>query len=151
MTNLSQSLAKKYLIWIIEDNAMYAKMLSEHLQTSLIADALMETVDVITFPYAEICENRLNLDPARPDFIIVDYFLDSKYKNTKDGAAFVRKIKKDYPEIKLIMLSSQNDVQLAVDLSDEGICDYIVKGKESYKRVGDIIASNLKTENHNGM
>lgn len=138
---------KKHLIYIIDDDAMYAKMLSEQLKVSLILDSIMEAVDIVIFQYAELCEDQLRLALSRPDFIIVDYFLDSQYKSTKNGAAFVREINKKYPEIKLIMLSKQNDVQLAVDLLDEGVCDYVVKGKEAFKRVEELISSHVRNEN----
>ena len=122
---------KKGLIFIIEDNVAYAKTISEYLSANFF-----EVKEVKNFTVGETC--LLEID-KNPDIIIIDYFLDSKYSDAETGLEIVKQIRKKKPKIPIILLSSQQEVQVIKDAITKYNCRYIKKDKDFLTKVAEII------------
>jgi DNA-binding NtrC family response regulator len=85
----------------------------------------------ILFDNGEDCINRLNL---QPDIIFIDY--DMKPAN---GLDVIERVKKLNPDIYLLMISGQKDIQVAIDAVRSGAYDYIVKGEQDLEMISDVI------------
>lgn len=100
------------VIFIVEDNELYSLSLDFGLSHQ-------GNYRIVTFKSGEECIANLHQNPA---VIILDYYLDGM-----NGKEALKEIKRINPEIPVIIMSNQNDVQIAVDLLKEGAYDYIAK------------------------
>ena len=100
----------------VEDNEIFAMILDWNLKEDL--DYTLTNVTS-----GEECIEQL--DEWKPDMIIMDYMLPGL-----NGLDILKKIKKLKPKLKVIILSSQTSVQVAVDLINAGAEQYIEKNKD---------------------
>lgn len=69
------------------------------------------------------------LTQKTPDVLITDYNLPDN-----DGLSLVKKVKRKYPNIKIIMLSMHDEAHLVKEILKEGINGYILK-KDSHQEL----------------
>ena len=70
-----------------------------------------------------------------PDIIILDYHLNGIQKNAINGIETLDRIKKINPDIPVIMLSSQDQIEVAVNCMKHLAYDYIVKSETAFIRL----------------
>lgn len=121
---------KKTKIFLVDDDPLYLKMLEIELSNN-------EEFIIESFATGEIC--LANLD-KKPDVIVLDYFLDSFDKSAMNGIQVLDKIKSTNPEISVVMLSSQDKIEVAVNCMHHKAFDYIVKSETAYIRLRKAIA-----------
>ena len=116
---------KKIKIFLVDDDALYLKMLEIE---------LLENADFIIETYAtgEFCIENLS---RNPDVIILDYFLDGIDKTAMNGILTLDKIKAFNPDIPVIMLSSQDKIEVAIDCMLHKASDYVVKSETAFIRL----------------
>ena len=120
---------EKINIFLVDDDAMYLKLLEiEFLQQ---ADFNIET-----FATGELCVASLS---DAPDVIILDYHLDGIDKNAMNGIATLDQIKAFNPDIAVVMLSSQDKIEVAVNCMHHRALDYVVKSETAFLRLRKII------------
>ena len=118
-------------LFLVDDDAVYLKLLEiEFLQH---ADFTIET-----FPTGELCMANLS---HCPDVIILDYYLDGIEKSAMNGIETLDKIKEYNPDIPVIMLSSQDKIDVAVDCMHHRAFDYVVKSETAFVRLQKIIST----------
>jgi two-component system OmpR family response regulator len=126
MTNES-----KILLFLVDDDAVFLKLLEiEFLQH---ADFKIET-----FATGELCLKSLI---HNPDVIILDYFLDGIEKNAMNGIDTLNKIKSFNPDIPVVMLSSQDKIDVAINCMHHRAFDYVVKSETAFVRLQKIIST----------
>ena len=120
----------KIKLFMIDDDALYLKLLeNDFLQH---ADFSIET-----YPTGERCmENLIH----NPDVIILDYFLDGIDKNAMNGVDTLDKIKSFNPDIPVIMLSSQDKIDVAIKCMHHRAFDYVVKSETAFVHLQKIIS-----------
>ncbi|MES2849617.1 MAG: response regulator, partial [Bacteroidota bacterium] len=89
-----------------------------------------------TFSTGERCIKNLSHDT---DVIILDYHLDGIDKNAMNGIETLDKIKAFNPDIAVVMLSSQDKIDVAVDCMHHKAFDYVVKSETAFVRLQKII------------
>lgn len=105
-------------IFLTDDHAMLLGGLTKILSTE-------EDFEVIgTATTAK--ETFEKLTRTTPDLLITDYNLPDE-----DGLSIVRKVKRKYPEIKIIVLSMHDESHLVKEILKEGINGYLLK-KDSH-------------------
>jgi len=119
------------IIFIVEDNTAYAKTLSVFIKSTF-----PQITDVRIFPVGETCVTELD---ARPDLIIMDYFLDSKYTDAENGLEIIKQIRATHPEMNILLLSSQNNMEIALKTVTIYKCSYVQKDEKAFDRVEEII------------
>ena len=118
-------------LFLVDDDALFLKTLEiEFLQH---ADFAIET-----FATGELCLQHLS---NNPDVIILDYHLDGIDKNAMNGLETLDKIKAYNSDIPVIMLSSQDSIDIAVNCMHHRAFDYVVKSETSFMRLQKIITS----------
>jgi len=101
-----------YTIFIVEDDPWYGEILKYHL-------SLNPDYKVTLFQSGENCISKMSL---KPDLITIDFILpDMK------GDKLLQKIREINPSVPVIMISSQEDIAVAVDLLKMGANDYLIK------------------------
>ena len=119
----------KIKLFLVDDDAVFLKSLEiEFLQH---ADFVIET-----FSTGELCLKNI---AQTPDVIILDYHLDGIEKNAMNGMETLDKIKAFNPDIPVIMLSSQDKIQVAIDCMHHRAFDYVVKSETAFIRLQHII------------
>jgi DNA-binding NtrC family response regulator len=93
-------------------------------------------LEIITFNNGEDCVKNLHLNPT---YIVLDYYLNVVRKDAVNGVEILKQIKMILPEVYVIMLSSQDKIQVAVDCMKFGAYDYVVKNESSFLRVENIL------------
>lgn len=119
----------KIKIFLVDDDAVFLKSLEiEFLQH---ADFNMET-----YTSGEICMEHLS---QKPDVIILDYHLDGIDKNAMNGLETLIQIKALHPKLPVVILSSQDKIEVAVNCMHHKAFDYVVKSETAFMRLQKII------------
>jgi two-component system, OmpR family, response regulator len=118
-------------IFLVDDDAVFLKLLEiDFLQR---ADCIVET-----YATGESCIANLSHDP---DVIILDYFLDGIDKTAMNGIETLDKIKSYNQEIPVVILSSQDKIDVAVSCMHHRAYDYVVKSETAFIRLQKAISS----------
>lgn len=118
-------------LFLVDDDALFLKSMEiDFLQH---ADFIIET-----FATGELCVKNLS---NNPDVIILDYHLDGIDKNAMNGIETLDKIKSVNPDIPVIMLSSQDKIDVAINCMHHKAFDYIVKSETAFMRLQKIITT----------
>ena len=121
----------KIKLFLVDDDSVYLRLLEiEFLHQ---ADFSIET-----FATGELCIESL---ANTPDVIILDYKLDGLDKNAMNGIETLDKIKLIYPTMPVIMLSSQDKIDVAVNCMHHNALDYVVKSETAFMRLKTIITA----------
>lgn len=102
----------QFKIFIVEDDPWYGEILGYHL-------SLNPDHEIHRFLTGKDCLANL---PKKPGLITIDYSLPDM-----NGVELLKKIKQQYPEIPVVVISGQEDVSTAVDLLKQGASDYFIK------------------------
>lgn len=121
----------KIKIFLVDDDAIFLKSLEIEFLNH--ADFTIET-----FPTGELCLNYLS---HNPDVVVLDYFLDGIDKTAMDGIHTLDKIKAFNPDIPVVMLSSQDKIEVAVECMHHQAFDYVVKSETAFLRLQKIITT----------
>jgi two-component system, OmpR family, response regulator len=121
----------KIKLFLVDDDVLFLKAL----EIEFIQHA---NFSIETFVSGERCIENLS---HKPDLIILDYRLDGTDKNAMDGIATLDKIKAFDEHIPVIMLSSQDKIEVAVSCMHHKAFDYVVKSETAFIRLQKIITS----------
>lgn len=120
---------KKIKIFLVDDDALFLKSLEiEFMQH---ADFIIET-----YATGELCIENLS---HSPDVIILDYHLDGINNNAMNGLETLDQIKAFNPDIPVIILSSQDKIDVAINCMHHKAFDYVVKSETAFLRLQKII------------
>ncbi|PKP11272.1 MAG: response regulator [Bacteroidetes bacterium HGW-Bacteroidetes-3] len=121
----------KIKLFLVDDDAFYLKLLEiEFLQHG--------DFDIETYATGELCMENLS---HNPDVIILDYYLDGVDKNAMNGIETLDKIKVINPDLPVVMLSSQDKIDIAISCMHHGAFDYVVKSETAFIRLQKIITA----------
>lgn len=116
-------------VFLVDDDAVYLKLL----EIEFMEFAVFK---VSTFHTGEECLEHLD---ENPDVIILDYLLDGVDKTAMNGILTLDKIKDYDSDIPVVMLSSQDKIEVAVDCMRHKALDYVVKSETAFLRLQKII------------
>ena len=74
-----------------------------------------------------------------PDIIILDYYMNSVDKDAANGMEILQVIKKNYPLMHIIMLSSQERYGIALETIHKGAEQYVIKGEDAFETIADMV------------
>lgn len=137
---------KKRKLFLVDDDVLFLKALE--IEFTRHSDFSIET-----FSTGEHCIERLQASDeennGNPDVIILDYHLDSVDPNAMNGLDVLSRIKALNPKMPVLMLSSQDKIDVAVNCMRHNAFDYIVKSETAFFRLKKSITTifqNQKTE-----
>jgi len=121
----------KIQLFLVDDDALFLKLLE--------IDFLQHTDFTIkTFATGELCMASLS---HNPDVIILDYYLDSIDKNAMNGIKTLDRINSFNPDIPVVILSSQNKIDVAINCIHHRAFDYLVKSQTDFLNLKKIITT----------
>jgi two-component system OmpR family response regulator len=121
----------KIRLFLVDDDALFLKSLEIEFLDH--ADFVIETYET-----GELCLENLS---HNPDIIILDYYLDSFDKFAMNGIETLVKIKAFNPDIPVVMLSSQDKIDVAIECMHHRALDYVVKSETAFVRLQKIITT----------
>jgi two-component system OmpR family response regulator len=116
-------------IFIVDDDNMLTEAFTDYL-TRKVAH------DITAFHTGEECLNHLR---ELPDVIILDYYLNSVQKDAANGMEILETIKKHHPKIHVIMLSSQESYNTAMQAIINGAEQYVIKDDDAFEKIAEMI------------
>jgi DNA-binding NtrC family response regulator len=127
---------KKIKLFLVDDDAVFLKLLEIEFMEH--AD-----FDIETFATGELCIENLS---HNPDVIVLDYYLDGVDRDAINGIDTLDQIKAFNPDIPVIMLSSQDKIDVAINCMHHKAFDYVVKSETAFMRLKKIITTILETQ-----
>ena len=131
MNNKTKPANSRIKIFLVDDDALFLKSLE--IQFLQHADFSIET-----YTTGELCLEHLSLNP---DVIILDYHLDGIDKAAINGIETLDKIKAINRDIPVVMLSSQDKIEVAINCMHHHALDYVVKSETAFIRLQKIITA----------
>jgi len=116
--------------FIVDDDPFYRMLYRQHLLN-------LGFKQNILFDNGQDCIDKIDLEP---DVIFLDY--DMKPVN---GLEVLLKIKRCNPNIHLLLISGQKDLQVAVNALNYGASGYIIKGEHDLEMISSSISRIFKT------
>ncbi len=109
-------------ILLVEDDHFFASMMQELLRQNGYTD--IKHFDNGLECLLQVYEEKV------PDIVIMDYHL-----GLVNGLEILQKIRAYKPSLKVIFMSGQKDVRVAVDSIKKGARDYIIKDEKAFERL----------------
>ncbi|WP_395065659.1 response regulator [Flavobacterium sp.] len=126
----------KIKLFLVDDDALFLKSLEiEFLENA--------NFDIETFSTGELCIANLS---NNPDIVILDFHLDGIVKGAMNGLETLDKIKEINSNTPVIMLSSQDKIDVAIKCMHHKATDYVVKSETAFFRLKQIITSVLHSQ-----
>lgn len=117
---------EKKTVYVLEDNPNSAFII-EHLlsaESNNKVKAFTRSLEFVS-----------HLFKSKPDVVVLDYYLEEKV----NGLDLLKRIKKEFMDVVVIILSGQKDVSVAAELMREGASYYFVKSKDSLRRLKSLV------------
>ena len=111
--------------FVVDDDAFCRNLYEQHLHS-------MGHLRVRTFSDGQECLNHLT---EQPDIIFLDYNMEPM-----NGLDVLKKIKRFNPDIFLVIVSGQEDMQVAINALKYGAFDYIIKGESELEMINRVLA-----------
>ncbi len=122
---------EKIKLFLVDDDAVFLKSLE--IEFTQHADFSIET-----YSTGELCLQHLS---HNPDVIILDYHLDGIDKSAMNGIETLDKIHDFDESIPVIMLSSQDKIDVAIACMHHKAFDYVVKSETAFVRLQKVITT----------
>jgi DNA-binding NtrC family response regulator len=103
---------KEYSIFIVEDDPWYGEILAYHLGLNL-------NYKINRFETGKDCLSKMHL---KPDLVTIDFSLPDM-----QGDQLFKKIREINPQVPVIIISAQEEINVAVNLLKMGVNDYLIK------------------------
>jgi len=125
----------KIKLFLVDDDSVFLKLLEiEFLEHG--------DFDIETYATGELCIENLQ---HNPDVIVLDYYLDGVDRDAINGIDTLDQIKAFKTELPVIMLSSQDKIDVAINCMHHKAFDYVVKSETAFLRLKKIITTILET------
>lgn len=104
----------------------------------MLEESLESTPNTIVFPFysAEDCINVLD---SEPDVVLVDLYLESRFRPVMSGLDLLEHIKANYPGVDTIIMSSDDSLKTAQLVNKHEPFDYILKTEGNLERINSIL------------
>lgn len=127
---------KNKIIFLVDDDPLYLKSLEIEFKE-------YTEFQIKTFATGELAIENLSQNPS---IIVLDYHLDGFVKDALNGLHTLEIIKNLRPEIPVIMLSSQDKIEVAVNCMHHKAHEYIVKSETAFVRLLKTINSIFRNQ-----
>ncbi|MFV0555272.1 MAG: response regulator [Mangrovibacterium sp.] len=113
--------SKKPLIFVVEDNQVYNRLVVSFLKTNgyIDVEAFLSGEDVLKA-----------IETKEPAIVIQDYLLGGI-----SGIEVLKATKAKYPNVEFIFLSGNDSIEVAINTMKYGAYDYIVKDQVALKKM----------------
>lgn len=132
----TKSTPKEHTIFIVEDNEAYVKLLKKKLMLHF-----PEIHTIKTFTSGEAC---LKESFQIPTVIIIDHLLNKNQSGAATGLSIIKKMKIANPNLNIILLSAQTEIEVVSKTIAKYGAIYIPKNEEAFSKIEEQIKQFLK-------
>ena len=129
---------KTSIIFIVEDNAVYAKLLETMLESKFPG-----LTTIKHFTNGEACLLDLYQNPA---VIIIDHLLNTNDSGAATGLSIIKKVVNASPDTNIILLTAQKEFDVISKTITKYGCTYIQKDEQSFNKVEHLVRGVLATK-----
>ena len=129
---------KSIYIFLVEDNKTFSMLLKAAIESSF--DKI--PVKLHVFETGEAC--MVKIKEVKPQVAILDYHLNSKCPEAADGIEVLKWIKKESLDTYVIMLTSEDNIEIALKSFNNGATDYVVKTETAFKKINNSLSNIFK-------
>jgi serine phosphatase RsbU (regulator of sigma subunit) len=124
-------------IFIVDDNKIFSMALKASIETAF------ENIhfNLHSFETGEECMEKFI--QIKPEIVILDYYLNSNFPEAADGLQILHKIKNNNFNTNVIMLTSNDRIDIALKSFHHGVFDYVVKSTSQFKKINNSISKIL--------
>jgi DNA-binding NtrC family response regulator len=115
---------KDLSIFIVDDDPMCSQIYKQYLKN-------LGYTNVELFDNGQQCINELT---RKPDIIFLDHEM-----TPINGMDTLKKIKRFNPDIYLVYISAQEDMQVAINALKYGVFDYVIKGELEEQKIVSVM------------
>lgn len=116
-------------IFIVEDNEIFQLALKADIESAFAKMA----IKIHSFGTGEACMKTFS--EVKPEVVILDYNLNSKNPDAMNGIRILDRIKKENYKTNVVMLTSEDNIDIAVKSFLHGASDYVVKTETQFKKL----------------
>jgi DNA-binding NarL/FixJ family response regulator len=120
----------KIKIFLVDDNKVFTLALKADIE---IAFKDMCIVNIQSFETGEACMKKFQEE--KPQIVILDYHLNSNNPAAADGIKVLEMIKRANPDTNVIILTSEDSVEIALKSFHHRASDYVVKSETKFKKI----------------
>lgn len=113
-------------LFIVDDDALSTALLKQHLN-----DKFGTSINILTFISGKSALEKID---KHTSIVILDYNLEGE-----NGNDVLRSIKEINPKTEVIMLTSNEDITIAIESFRKGATDYVIKGNKASKKITHIV------------
>lgn len=135
--NTNKTDSREKTIFIVEDNAVYAKSLEAFLKTKFPG---INTIKIFPTGEASLMELYQN-----PTVIIMDHLLNTNQSDAATGLSIIKKIKNASPDTNIILLSAQTEFEVISKTITKYGCTYLQKDERAFNKVEELVKGILKS------
>jgi DNA-binding NtrC family response regulator len=125
-------------IFIVEDNKVFALALKADVETSFAN----RPIKIHSFETGETCMKKFKEE--KPHVVILDYHLNSSNSDAMDGIKVLDWIKKENHDTNVIMLTSNDNIDIAIKSFKHGASDFIVKTETQFIKINYSLSNFFK-------
>ena len=116
-------------IFIVEDNNVFRMALQADIESTFTE----MNISIHLFETGEACMAKFK--EIKPQVVILDFNLNSKFPNAADGIKVLDWIKRENRETNVIMLTSEDNIEIALKSFHHGASDYVVKSETKFRKI----------------
>jgi len=124
-------------IFIVEDNQLFSMTLKTYIETSFCAPCsanyVNRNIKIFLFETGETCMEKFKVE--KPQVVILDYHLNNRYPDAADGLKVLDWIKKENNKTNVIMLTNNDNIDIAIQSFKHGASDYVVKTETQFEKI----------------
>jgi DNA-binding NarL/FixJ family response regulator len=117
-------------IFIVDDNKVFSLALKSEIE---VAFKDVCRIEVQAFETGEACMKKFHEE--KPQIAILDYHLNSKNPDASDGIQVLDMIKKANKDTNVIILTSDDNIDIALKSFHHEASDYVVKSETKFKKI----------------
>jgi two-component system OmpR family response regulator len=125
-----ETIERPLSVFLVDDDKMFLMSLKHKLLEKF------KNIRFTTFSTGEECLQKMD---EKPDIIVLDYYMNSEIPDAMNGIQVLKKIHEASEETRVIMLSAQDKLDVAVDSIKYGAYEYVVKSETAYVRLQNAI------------
>lgn len=120
----------KFQLFIVDDDNIMAQSLEKH-----ISKKFGNIFNVSVFNSGALALKNLN---AQTGMVILDYKLKGE-----NGNEVLKAIKLKNPKTEVVMLTSNEDIYVAIESFKKGVLEFIIKNNQAWKKINSTILTML--------
>jgi len=129
---------KKYTIFLVEDDELYAELLIVKLQSTVNSN-------IIRFNNGEEMLRHIESKKSSPDIILLDYYLESDEEFNMSGLDVFRNLPSNLSNVPVVLISGSTDYSLVGASLKMGVYDFIHKNENTFERLENVILKMAET------